>query len=34
MNARLRELGIEPPMTDFIAWVWAQKPAAAWSAEP
>lgn len=30
VNARLRELGIEPPMTDFIAWVWANKPAPAW----
>ena len=34
VNVRLRELGIEPPMTDFIAWVWAQKPAAEWPAEP
>jgi uncharacterized damage-inducible protein DinB len=30
VNARLRELGLEPPMTDFIAWVWARKPAPAW----
>lgn len=30
VNSRLRELGIDPPMTDFIAWVWAQKPLPAW----
>ncbi|TNJ38850.1 damage-inducible protein DinB [Chlorobaculum thiosulfatiphilum] len=27
---RLRELGVDPPMTDFIAWVWRHKPEAAW----
>ena len=26
VNVRLRELGIEPPMTDYIAWVWSHKP--------
>jgi uncharacterized damage-inducible protein DinB len=30
VNARLRELGLEPPMTDFLAWVWVRKPAPAW----
>ena len=30
VNSRLRELGIDPPMTDFIAWVWAHKPSSAW----
>ncbi|HUP60607.1 MAG TPA: DinB family protein [Thermoanaerobaculia bacterium] len=30
VNARLRELGVEPPLTDFIAWVWLGKPAAEW----
>ncbi|EAT60055.1 DinB family protein [Chlorobium ferrooxidans] len=30
VNSRLRELGIDPPMTDFIAWVWARKPAPSW----
>jgi len=30
--ARLRELGFNPPMTDFIAWVWAHKPSPTWSA--
>lgn len=29
-NARLRELGVEPPMTDYIAWVWARQPAPPW----
>jgi uncharacterized damage-inducible protein DinB len=28
VNTRLRELGGTPPMVDFIAWVWAGKPAA------
>ena len=30
VNSRLRELGIDPPMTDFIAWVWARKPVPVW----
>lgn len=30
VNARLREIGGEPPMVDFIAWVWLGKPKAAW----
>jgi uncharacterized damage-inducible protein DinB len=30
VNARLREVGAEPPLTDFIAWVWHGKPAATW----
>lgn len=28
--ARLRELGVDPPMTDYIAWIWRHKPDAAW----
>jgi uncharacterized damage-inducible protein DinB len=32
VNSRLRELGIDPPMTDFIAWVWARKPSPSWPA--
>lgn len=32
VNARLRELGFDPPMTDFIAWVWAHKPPPTWLA--
>jgi uncharacterized damage-inducible protein DinB len=31
VNARLRELGAEPPLVDFIAWVWLGKPAAHWA---
>lgn len=30
VNARLREVGGEPPITDFIAWVWWGQPTAAW----
>ena len=30
INARLRELGGEPPPVDYIVWVWLDKPAASW----
>ena len=30
LNARLRERGIDPPLTDFIAWLWMGKPAPEW----
>jgi uncharacterized damage-inducible protein DinB len=30
VNTRIRELGGTPPLVDFIAWVWAGKPAASW----
>jgi len=30
VNARLRELGGEPPLVDYIAWVWFGKPSPAW----
>ena len=30
INARLRELGGEPPLVDFIIWVWAGRPAPPW----
>ena len=30
VNARLRELGGEPQIVDFIAWVWLSKPKANW----
>lgn len=30
VNMRLRELGTEPPLVDFIAWVWLGKPEAQW----
>ena len=31
---RLRELGCESPLVDFIAWVWMGKPKAEWSKMP
>ena len=31
-NARLRELGGEPPLVDYIAWIWFSRPeAASWT---
>ena len=30
INARLRVLGAEPPIVDYIAWVWFGRPAAEW----
>lgn len=30
VNARLRELGGEPPLVDFVAWLWQGRPEAAW----
>lgn len=30
INTRLRELGAEPPLTDFIVWLWFGRPAAEW----
>lgn len=32
VNTRLRELGGEPPLVDFIAWIWRGKPTADWEA--
>jgi uncharacterized damage-inducible protein DinB len=32
VNTRLRALGAEPPLTDFIAWIWMGRPAPAWPA--
>lgn len=31
INTRLRELGAEPPLVDYIAWIWFGRPDAAWS---
>ena len=31
INRRIRELGGEPPLCDFIAWVWLSRPQANWS---
>ena len=30
VNARLRELGAEPPLVDYIAWMWFGQPHAEW----
>jgi uncharacterized damage-inducible protein DinB len=30
VNARLREVGGEPPLVDYIAWVWQGRPAPSW----
>lgn len=30
VNTRLRELGVEPPTTDYIAWLWFGRPAPGW----
>ena len=30
LNTRLRELGGEPPLVDYIAWVWCGRPVAGW----
>ena len=30
VNLRLRQLGVEPPLTDFIAWAWLGKPEPQW----
>lgn len=32
INARLREIGGEPPLVDFIAWVWLGRPEPSWPA--
>ena len=30
VNARLRELGAEPPLVDYIAWIWRGRPEPMW----
>ena len=30
VNARLRELGVTPPLVDYIAWLWGRRPAPPW----
>lgn len=30
VNTRIREVGGEPPLTDFVAWVWVGAPPAKW----
>ena len=34
VNLRLRDIGGEPPLVDFIAWVWMGKPAPEWLSSP
>lgn len=34
VNARLRELGAEPPLTDYIVWIWFGRPPAEWPTLP
>ncbi len=29
-NTRIRELGGEPPLTDYIGWIWMKRPAPEW----
>lgn len=31
VNARLREVGGEPPLVDYIAWIWFGRPVAEWT---
>ena len=30
VNARIRALGGEPPLVDYIAWIWLGRPAPEW----
>jgi uncharacterized damage-inducible protein DinB len=30
VTARLRQIGVEPPLVDYIAWVWLGRPAPEW----
>ena len=34
VNARLREIGGEPPLVDYIAWIWFGRPAPDWIVTP
>lgn len=34
VNTHLRQFGIEPPLTDFIAWIWMGKPQPLWPNTP
>jgi uncharacterized damage-inducible protein DinB len=34
VNARLREIGAEPPLVDYIAWLWFDRPMADWPPHP
>jgi uncharacterized damage-inducible protein DinB len=30
INTRLRQLGVDPPMVDYIAWLWTGRPESEW----
>ncbi len=30
VNAQIRTIGAEPPLVDYIAWIWLGRPAASW----
>lgn len=34
VNARLREIGGEPPLVDYIAWIWFGRPSPNWAPSP
>jgi len=34
INARLREVGGEPPLVDYIAWIWLGRPTPNWASAP
>jgi uncharacterized damage-inducible protein DinB len=34
INARLREVGGEPPLVDYIAWIWFGRPEPNWTPSP
>jgi uncharacterized damage-inducible protein DinB len=34
VNARLREVGGNPPLVDYIAWIWFGRPTPNWSPAP
>ncbi len=33
LNSRLRDLAVEPPLVDYIAWLWLGRPGATWPQE-
>jgi uncharacterized damage-inducible protein DinB len=33
INARLREVGGEPPTVDYLVWIWLERPRANWAAD-
>ena len=33
VNRRFREVGADPPLVDYIAWIWSGRPRPAWTAD-